>query len=131
MNEHASKGFDRDDPLWDVLDRARKPAPVDPWFAQKVLRAIDEEKPAPTGWRSWFASWSISWVPVAASIAIAVAGLHYVVPTSPPLQSAIGDALPAQPDERVAAVLEDLEALVALEDGQGGLEDALLQQEGG
>ncbi len=143
MKTSESDGFDRDDPLWDVLGRARKPAAPDPWFAQKVLRAIDADQqavqpPAPpwVRWRSWFTSGASTWLPVAAALTLAVGVLHYAVPTR--LAVPADDQAEAvtqvtsltdieNPDQRVDSVLEDLDALVAFDEASPGLDEPMMR----
>jgi hypothetical protein len=62
---------ERDD-LWELLGRARA-AKMSPFFSRNVLRAIREEKPAPSGVVAWLLRrWPIA---VAAVCALVVAGI--------------------------------------------------------
>src|SRR5712672_1011863 len=134
MDPDRQEGFGNDDPLWDLLDRATKPPEPSPYFTQRVLRELD----APTSSRwGWFARFRLteSWVPVAAAIALLATAGHFWIYQSNPAPSLVTDTytwsddgtLPANPDQRISAVLSDLDDLVAFEDNQIGDDDTAWQ----
>lgn len=127
--------LEKNDPLWDVLGRARQPAPPDPWFTQKLMRDLPPQEGAGAVGRGWF-SWLSSstprlWAPVAASLAVALIALHTLTPTQRPApadpEELIATTQPAvlSDDPQVDAVLEDLDALVAFEDTTVSLEEPM------
>ncbi len=122
MDSERKDGFDRDDPLWDLLGRASKPPEPSPYFARRVLRDLDEVKPA-VRWFSRLRHFQV-WVPVAAAIALMLGAAQLWMPTATRVQGvqevlvADEDLLPANPDQRIATVLADLDELIAFEDTQ-------------
>jgi hypothetical protein len=47
--------FRENDPLWDLLGKARQPARPSPFFSRNVLRRVREERPAPAP--RWMPRW--------------------------------------------------------------------------
>lgn len=122
MDSERKDGFDRDDPLWDVLGRASQPSEPSPYFARRVLRDLDlaNTKPVAGGFsgRRWFQSW----LPVAAAIALLLGAAQFWMPA--PVRTTVATVvaddslLPSNPDQRIATVLADLDELIAFEDTQ-------------
>lgn len=119
MDSEHKDGFDRNDPLWDLLGRASKPPEPSPYFARRILRDLNEAKPA-VGWFSRLRVFQV-WVPVAAAIALMLGAAHFWMPTAVRVQEVLvadEGLLPANPDQRIATVLADLDELIAFEDTQ-------------
>ena len=131
MDSKRKDGFDRDDPLWDLLGRASKPPEPSPYFARHVLRDLDldETKPA-AGWFSGVRLFQ-SWMPVAAAIALLLGAAQFWMPsavrTTEVTVVADDSLLPANPDQRIAAVLADLDELIAFEDTPLGDDEGIWQ----
>ena len=134
MDPERHDGFGKDDPLWDLLDHASKPPEPGPYFARQVLRGLDA--PAPASRWGWFARFRLteSWVPVAAAIALLATAGHYWSYEGQPAPAITevytwndDGTLPANPDQRISAVLSDLDDLVAFEDNQMGDDDTAWQ----
>lgn len=131
MKPHEDQPLEKDDALWQVLGRARRPDPVDPWFVQKVMRDLPPQEAAGSRWFAWLGSSAPRlWAPVAAALAVALVGLHaYSQPTrqTAGVESEIAFALPAPgvEDPQVDAVLEDLDALIAYEEPSVNLEEPM------
>jgi hypothetical protein len=131
MNPERQDDFSKDDPLWDLLDRASKPPTPSPYFARRVLREIDA--PAVSRW-GWFARFRLTeaWVPVAAAIALLITAGHFWIPQAP---QTIGiemvpyddGQLPPDPNQRISVVLTDLDDLIAFEDNQMNDDDGTWQ----
>jgi hypothetical protein len=134
MDSERQDGFGKDDPLWDLLDHASKPPQPSPYFARRILRELDAPGVSASGW-SWFARFRLAqvWVPVAAAIALAATAGHFWLPptaktVAPEIVWTPDDGqLPANPDQRISAVLADLDDLIAFEDSQLGDDDATWQ----
>ena len=134
MDTERQDGFGKDDPLWDLLDHASKPPQPSPYFARRILREIDAPGASASGW-GWFRHLGLArtWLPVAATIAVVAAAGHFWLPeaqTSRMVSVEIvpdGGSLPANPDQRISAVLTDLDDLIALEDNQTGDDDTVWQ----
>jgi hypothetical protein len=63
---------EKDDALWQLLGRARR-AEASPYFARKVLRAVQEQDQ-----RSWFPGSLLRWlIPTAACAALVIGWLSY------------------------------------------------------
>lgn len=128
MDSERKDGFDRNDPLWDLLGRASKPPEPSPYFARRVLRDLDEVKPA-AGWFSRLRLFQV-WVPVAAAIALMLGAAQFWMPTAVRVQEVVvtdEGLLPANPDQRIATVLADLDELIAFEDTQFGDDEGIWQ----
>ena len=128
MGSERKDGFDRDDPLWDLLGRASKPPEASPYFSRRVSRDLDEAKPAVR----WFSRvrWFQTWVPVAAAIALMLGTAHFWMPTAvTPTEISMAEEsmLPVNPDQRISAVLADLDELIAFEDTQYGDDEGIWQ----
>ncbi len=129
MDSERQDGFGKDDPLWDLLDRASKPPTPSPYFARRVLRELDA--PAASRWE-WFARFRLTeaWLPVAAAIAVLAFAGHFWFPEptrTVGIEVVDDGSLPANPDQRISAVLADLDDLVAFEDNQMGDDDTAWQ----
>ena len=129
MDSERKDGFDRDDPLWDLLGRASQPPEPSPYFARRVLRDLEEAKPA-AGWFSGL-RWFQSWVPVAAAMALLLGVAQFWLPspvrTTEVTMVADDSLLPANPDQRIATVLADLDELIAFDDTQYGDDEGIWQ----
>jgi hypothetical protein len=134
MDSDRHDGFGKDDPLWDLLDHASRPPPPSPYFARRVLREIDAPGASASGW-AWLKSFRLAqaWVPVAAAIALVAAAGHFWLPETQSSRTVgieiVEDdgSLPPNPDQRISAVLTDLDDLIALEENQVGDDDAAWQ----
>lgn len=133
MDTERKEGFDRGDPLWDVLGRASKPPAPSPYFARRVLRDLDLDAGGKSGSADgWFAQirWFRAWMPVAAAIALLVAAGHYWLPStgrSPEFTLSDDNLLRFNPDQRISVVLADLDELVAFEDNSIGDDETMWQ----